>query len=89
MSARVRASAAAKRVCARKRMLVHEGALAISARVRARAPVDTGADEIDNNVSIPLWKQVEALVEISSTAALVTIEPAHNFSTDQAEHELG
>ena len=71
----------------RKRMRVHEGAPAISARVRARAPVDAGADEIDNDVSIPLWKQVEALVERSAT--LVTIDPAHNRSTDQAEHVLG
>ncbi len=51
-------------------MRMHEGvsarafALAISARVRARAPVDAGADGIDNNLSIPLWKQVDALVEM-------------------------
>ena len=48
----------------RKRMRVHEGAPAISARVRARAPVDAGADEIDKNLSIPLWKLDDALVEI-------------------------
>ncbi len=51
---------------------LHEGASAhartrapaISAR--AREPVDVGADRIDNNLSIPLWKLVDVLVEISN-----------------------
>ncbi len=38
---------------------------AISARTCARAPVDAGADGIDNNLSTPLKKLVDALVEIS------------------------
>ncbi len=34
------------RVCARRQLV----------RVRARTPADAGADRIDNNLSIPLWK---------------------------------
>ncbi len=36
------------------------------ARTRARAPEDAGADRIDNNLSIPFWKLVDALVEFSN-----------------------
>jgi hypothetical protein len=35
-----------------------------SVLVRACAPADAGADRIDNNLSIPLWKLVDALVEM-------------------------
>jgi len=31
---------------------------------RAHTPSDVGADRIDNKLSIPLWKQVDALVEM-------------------------
>ncbi len=31
---------------------------------RAHTPSDVGADRIDNKLSIPLWKQVNALVEM-------------------------
>ncbi len=49
---------------------LHEGASA-HARTRApaisaREPVDVGAERIDNNLSIQLWKLVGALVEISN-----------------------
>jgi hypothetical protein len=33
-------------------------------RMHARAPADAGADQIDNNLSIPLRKLVDALVEM-------------------------
>ncbi len=60
-------------MCARKRIRLHEGAgehartraPAISL-ARAREPVDVGAERIDNNLSIQLWKLVDALVEIST-----------------------
>ncbi len=44
------------RLCARQKLVC----------VCARAPEDAGADGIDNNLSIPLWKLVDALVEISN-----------------------
>ncbi len=68
MSARSRARAAAKCVCvrARKQMRGHEGASALARKrapaISTRAPVDAGADRIDNKLSIPLWRLVDALV---------------------------
>ncbi len=57
-----------ERVCAQAQSNARargcECARICAARVRARAPVDAGADGIDNNLSIPLSKQVDALVEM-------------------------
>ncbi len=54
--------------CTRARALAGGGARVCarwqSVRMRARAPADASADRIDNNLSIQLWKLVDALVEM-------------------------